>query len=71
MSENENDLQFSAKDVKDLASDEPETAGSGRGASVKARRSFIDDTASLLADIRSTVDEDIASEAARKDRKKE
>ncbi|MCA9539470.1 MAG: hypothetical protein KC620_11320 [Myxococcales bacterium] len=62
----ENSVLFTLKELKDITADQPAPAARPVAqAPAKKSSSFIDDAESLLADIRGSVDEEAAAEAAR------
>ena len=64
----ENSVLFSLKELKDLTADDPAPAPQAapeQPAAPTRRSAFIDDTDSLLADIRGVVDEEAEAERAR------
>ncbi len=69
----ENSVLFTLKELKDITADQPEQAPAAAAPKPKPKRkvsSFIDDAESLLADIRDSVDEEAAAEAARLEEQK-
>ena len=70
----ENSVLFTLKELKDITADQPDPAAAAAAApEPKPKRqvsSFIDDAESLLADIRDSVDEEAAAEAARLEEQK-
>ena len=73
----ENSVLFSLKELKDFTSDDPAEPAARPASASKAaptptprRPSALDDMGSLLADIRSTVNEDVEAEARRLEEEK-
>jgi hypothetical protein len=65
MADEENPLEFSVKEIKEITTEANDASGVDPDrAPIKNRRSFIQDSASLLADVRGSIDEEAAVEAA-------